>query len=85
MNDLAVPFFTVFLSPYCGDNADAIDLSEVPPDVLNQVEADCYWCTAILIDRIQVGVASTARLVFANPPGQHCSSRVCQPNAVISV
>jgi len=53
MNDLAVPFFTVFLSPYCGDDPTKIDLSTVPADVLAQVEADTYWCTAILIGKIQ--------------------------------
>lgn len=43
MNDLAVPFFTVFLSPYCGDDPEAINLSSVSPDVLAQVQ---YYAVA---------------------------------------
>eukprot|EP00041_Stephanoeca_diplocostata_P004674 m.48876 g.48876 ORF g.48876 m.48876 type:complete len:508 (-) comp15278_c0_seq6:1508-3031(-) len=54
MNDLAVPFFTVFLSPYFGhDNADQMVLADLDAATLAEIEADCYWCTSILIDKIQ--------------------------------
>jgi hypothetical protein len=54
MNDLVVPFLVVFLSPYCGDQIGKMVLGSLSPQVLFQVEADCYWCFTILIDKIQV-------------------------------
>lgn len=53
MNDLVVPFLVVFLSPYCGDQIGKMVLGSLSPQVLFQVEADCYWCFTILIDKIQ--------------------------------
>ena len=54
MNDLVVPFLVVFLSPYCGDKIEKMVLGSLSPAVLFQIEADCYWCFNILIDKIQV-------------------------------
>lgn len=53
MNDLVVPFFSVFLSPYAGQALDDIDITTVAPDVLSEIEADSYWCFSTLVDVIQ--------------------------------
>lgn len=51
INDLATPFYAVFLSPWVsiGDR----DLTHVPPSALLDVEADVYWCLTRLLDGIQ--------------------------------
>ena len=52
MNDLATPFFLVFLGAFV-DNPRACDISRVPQGVLSAVEADTYWCLTKLLDGIQ--------------------------------
>ena len=52
MNDLATPFYLVFLGAFV-DNPRACDISRVPPGVLSAVEADTYWCLTKLLDGIQ--------------------------------
>eukprot|EP00040_Diaphanoeca_grandis_P024617 m.135555 g.135555 ORF g.135555 m.135555 type:complete len:454 (+) comp29802_c0_seq1:168-1529(+) len=53
MNDLVLPFFVVFLTPYCGENIDGMILANISPEILWQIEADSYWCVTLLIDKIQ--------------------------------
>jgi TBC1 domain family member 2 len=53
INDLATPFYAVFLSPWAdldftGDVAGLVD-----PDTLAELEADVYWCLTRLLDGIQ--------------------------------
>ena len=51
INDLAMPFYAVFLSPWA--DLDTRDLSHVDPATLLDVEADVYWCLTKLLDGIQ--------------------------------
>jgi len=51
INDLATPFYAVFLSPWV--DTDARDLAHVPAAALLDVEADVYWCLTKLLDAIQ--------------------------------
>ena len=53
MNDLFVPFFGVFLSAYAGADFEGARLSELPAAALAEIEADTYWCTSQLIDKVQ--------------------------------
>ncbi|KAN0111322.1 RabGAP/TBC [Russula decolorans] len=53
INDLATPFFEVFLSAYVDADPEEIDPSVLPPAVLNAVEADSFWCLSRLLDGIQ--------------------------------
>ena len=57
MNDLVTPFYTVFLADeMTGGDVNATntcDVSSVPKDVLDSIEADCYWCLTKLLDGIQ--------------------------------
>jgi len=53
INDLATPFFVVFLSEFV-DNVDGCDVSTaLPSEKLKEVEADSYWCMSKLLDGIQ--------------------------------
>lgn len=52
INDLLTPFFVVFLTPYI-DDISSCSLSELPPGVVQVVEADAYWCLTKLLDGIQ--------------------------------
>lgn len=51
INDLATPFYAIFLSPWA--DLTCTDLSHVDGDVLLEVEADVYWCLTRLLDGIQ--------------------------------
>jgi hypothetical protein len=53
INDLATPFFEVFLSAYVSVDPERFDVSHLPPDVLAAVEADSFWCLTKLLDGIQ--------------------------------
>lgn len=57
INDLLTPFFVVFLTEYIDiQNYIEIhikDIEKLSQEVLQQLEADCYWCMAKLLDRIQ--------------------------------
>ncbi|CAK9785547.1 unnamed protein product [Cutaneotrichosporon oleaginosum] len=53
INDLATPFFEVFLSAYVTVDPERFDVSHLPPDVLAAVEADSFWCLTKLLDGIQ--------------------------------
>jgi len=52
INDLATPFLVVFLSTFV-DDINACNLAELPPGVMQVVEADTYWCLTKLLDGIQ--------------------------------
>ena len=53
INDLVVPFFVVFLAEYIDKEVETYNISNVPKDILDMVEADTYWCTSKLLDGIQ--------------------------------
>eukprot|EP01125_Pyxidicula_operculata_P005857 TRINITY_DN2047_c0_g3_i2.p1 TRINITY_DN2047_c0_g3~~TRINITY_DN2047_c0_g3_i2.p1 ORF type:complete len:288 (+),score=53.83 TRINITY_DN2047_c0_g3_i2:570-1433(+) len=54
INDLVTPFFSAFIEPYLStDISNLRDLSSVPEDVIQSIEADCYWCLSKFIDGIQ--------------------------------
>lgn len=53
MNDLATPFFEVFLGAYIDSDAELFDVSLLPPNVLEAIEADTFWCLSKLLDGIQ--------------------------------
>ncbi|KAI0029973.1 rab-GTPase-TBC domain-containing protein [Vararia minispora EC-137] len=53
INDLATPFFQVFLSAYLESDPEDADPSVLPPAVLQAVEADTFWCLTRLLDGIQ--------------------------------
>ncbi|BEJ12464.1 hypothetical protein CspHIS471_0209240 [Cutaneotrichosporon sp. HIS471] len=53
INDLATPFFEVFLSAYVSVDPERFDVSHLPRDVLAAVEADSFWCLTKLLDGIQ--------------------------------
>ncbi|KIV92059.1 hypothetical protein PV10_06532 [Exophiala mesophila] len=55
INDLATPFFQVFLGTYITDlNVESgMDPGQLPRPVLDAVEADTFWCLTKLLDGIQ--------------------------------
>lgn len=53
INDLATPFLVVFLSEYLEDDMENWMLSNLTPENMLNVEADCYWCLSKLLDGIQ--------------------------------
>lgn len=57
INDLATPFFVVFLAAELGigigELCQRTTIGDVPLDVRQRVEADTYWCFSRLLDGIQ--------------------------------
>lgn len=55
INDLATPFWQVFLGMYITDlNVESgMDPGQLPRPVLDAVEADTYWCLTKLLEGIQ--------------------------------
>lgn len=53
INDLVVPFFVIFLSDHVDEEVETYDMSRVPKEVLDSVEADTFWCVTRLLDGIQ--------------------------------
>ncbi|XP_048741944.2 TBC1 domain family member 22B-like isoform X2 [Ostrea edulis] len=55
INDLVTPFFVVFLSEFIDNDVESenFDLSQLPQETLNTIEADSFWCTSRLLDGIQ--------------------------------
>jgi len=61
VNDLATPFLLVFLAERVGvtieeaasADFDAGRVGGLPPAVLDEVEADTYWCLSRLLDSVQ--------------------------------
>lgn len=61
INDLATPFFEVFLSAYIDGDPEHYELAKLPAHALEAVEADTFWCLSKLLDGIQ------DNYVFAQP------------------
>lgn len=55
INDLVTPFFVVFLSEYIANDLEIenCDVSTLPEQELQVVEADSFWCFSKLLDGIQ--------------------------------
>jgi len=53
INDLATPFFVVFLSDEIDEDALGCDITQVSETTLRSIEADTYWCMTKLLDGIQ--------------------------------
>lgn len=55
INDLATPFWQVFLGTYITDFdiERGMDPGQLPKQVLDAVEADTFWCLSKLLDGIQ--------------------------------
>merc|ERR1712225_73133 len=71
INDLATPFFQVFLSSYIDCDPEDYDISALPAEVLSALEADTFWCLSKLLDGIQ------DNYIFAQP-GIHRQVARCQ-------
>ncbi|KAH8107795.1 rab-GTPase-TBC domain-containing protein [Cristinia sonorae] len=59
INDLATPFFQVFLSAYIDSDPEEFDPTLLPSHVLNAIEADSFWCLSRLLDGIQDNYIAT--------------------------
>lgn len=55
MNDLVTPFFIVFLQEHISKDAEVetFDVSQLEGSVLQDIEADSFWCMSKLLDGIQ--------------------------------
>jgi hypothetical protein len=72
INDLATPFFQVFLSAYIDSDTEAFDPAVLPPRALDAVEADAFWCLSRLLDGIQ------DNYIFAQPGIQRSVRRMAE-------
>ncbi|CAK4084064.1 unnamed protein product [Aphanomyces euteiches] len=52
INDLLTPFVTVFLSSFTED-PETCDMATIREDIVDEIEADSYWCLTKLLDDIQ--------------------------------
>ncbi|QRV82815.1 GTPase-activating protein GYP1 [Ceratobasidium sp. AG-Ba] len=66
INDLATPFYQIFLSAFIDADPENYDPAHLPPHILNAVEADTFWCLSRLLDGIQDNY-------IAQQPGIHRS------------
>lgn len=53
INDLVTPFLVIFLSEYLEGSVDNWSLSDLSPEKISYLEADCYWCLTKLLDGMQ--------------------------------
>ncbi|XP_041261330.1 TBC1 domain family member 22A [Onychostruthus taczanowskii] len=54
INDLVTPFFVVFVCEYIEEEeVENFDVSSLPEEILQNIEADSYWCMSKLLDGIQ--------------------------------
>ncbi|XP_034213153.1 TBC1 domain family member 22B-like isoform X2 [Prunus dulcis] len=53
INDLVTPFLVVFLSEYLDGSVDNWSISDLSPDKISNIEADCYWCLSNLLEGMQ--------------------------------
>ncbi|XP_053260692.1 TBC1 domain family member 22A [Podarcis raffonei] len=53
INDLVTPFFVVFTCEYTEEEVENFDVSSLPAEVLQNIEADSFWCMSKLLDGIQ--------------------------------
>ena len=56
INDLCIPFIVTFLNDHFPDQVAELNMDEVDSVILDEVEADTYYCISRLLDGIQVGV-----------------------------
>ncbi|KAJ7163550.1 rab-GTPase-TBC domain-containing protein, partial [Mycena crocata] len=72
INDLATPFFQVFLSAYIDSDPELFDPAALPARALDAVEADSFWCLSRLLDGIQ------DNYIFAQPGIQRSVRRMAE-------
>jgi hypothetical protein len=72
INDLATPFFQVFLSAYIDSDPETFDPAALPARALDAVEADAFWCLSRLLDGIQ------DNYIFAQPGIQRSVRRMAE-------
>nr|XP_029122411.1 TBC1 domain family member 22B [Elaeis guineensis] len=53
INDLVTPFLMVFLSEHLDGRMGSCSVSDLSPQKISNVEADCYWCLSQLLDGMQ--------------------------------
>ncbi|EHA8588744.1 GTPase-activating protein gyp1 [Cocos nucifera] len=53
INDLVTPFLMVFLSEHLDGGMESWSVSDLSPQKISNVEADCYWCLSKLLDGMQ--------------------------------
>ncbi|PHJ25669.1 tbc domain containing protein [Cystoisospora suis] len=68
INDLITPFISVFLESSLGQDPETASIDEIPSDILNEVEADSFWCLSKLLAHIQVSLITSllVSLAFKN-------------------
>ncbi|KAJ7072071.1 rab-GTPase-TBC domain-containing protein [Mycena amicta] len=72
INDLATPFFQVFLSAYIDSDPEMFDPATLPTRALEAAEADTFWCLSRLLDGIQ------DNYIFAQPGIQRSVRRMAE-------
>ncbi|KIY44403.1 RabGAP/TBC, partial [Fistulina hepatica ATCC 64428] len=72
INDLATPFFQVFLSAYIDTDPETCDPGSLPKYALDAIEADTFWCLSKLLDGIQ------DNYIFAQPGIQRSVRRMAE-------
>ncbi|MBW0468985.1 hypothetical protein O181_008700 [Austropuccinia psidii MF-1] len=70
INDLVTPFFQVFLTAYIETDPETFDISKLPKEALDAVEADSFWSLSKLLDGIQ------DNYIFAQPGIQRQVARM---------
>lgn len=53
INDLVTPFLIVFLSEHLDGNMESWSILDLSPQIISNIEADCYWCLSKLLDGMQ--------------------------------
>ncbi|WOL15596.1 GTPase-activating protein GYP1-like [Canna indica] len=53
INDLVTPFLIVFLSEHLNGSMEKWSISDLSPQIISNIEADCYWCLSKLLDGMQ--------------------------------
>ncbi|KAG8439881.1 hypothetical protein GDO86_005881 [Hymenochirus boettgeri] len=68
INDLVTPFFVVFLGDCMAEDEEVenVDVSSLPVEVLQNIEADSYWCMNKLLDGIQIKYIDTCSSMRLN-------------------
>ncbi|KAJ8466300.1 hypothetical protein OPV22_028852 [Ensete ventricosum] len=53
INDLVTPFLMVFFSEHLNGSMENWSISDLSPQIISNIEADCYWCLSKLLDGMQ--------------------------------
>uniref|UniRef100_A0A671R694 TBC1 domain family member 22B-like n=1 Tax=Sinocyclocheilus anshuiensis TaxID=1608454 RepID=A0A671R694_9TELE len=53
INDLVTPFFVVYVFEYIEEEVENFNVSSLQEEVLQNIEADSFWCMSKLLDGIQ--------------------------------